>query len=82
MNIINLAYIYIYTYIHTYIHTYIYACMHTNIHRDVSVAKWLAWLAGNCGIICAIGSSPTYKIYIDVVIHQYIHTYTILSFIY
>ena len=27
--------------------------------RDVSVAEWLTWLAGNCGRIGAIGSSPS-----------------------
>ena len=41
--------IHTHTYIHTYIHTYM----------DVSVAEWLAWLTSNCGLIGAIGSSPS-----------------------
>ena len=41
----------------TYIHTHTY--IHTYIHRDVSVAEWLAWLAGNYGRIGARGSSPS-----------------------
>ena len=42
------------TYTCTYIHTYIYTYM-----GDISVAECLAWLAGNCGRIGAIGSNPS-----------------------
>ena len=57
---INTVYIQIskiHTYIHAYIFTYIHTCTH--IHRDVSVAEWLAWLAGNCGRIGTIDSNSS-----------------------
>ena len=65
--------------------------MYIHTYMDVSVAEWLAWLTSNCGPTCEakkdlipcasaftsmyVWSTPTYKQYIDVVIHQYIHTY-------
>ena len=44
-------------YIHTYTRTHTHT--HTYIHRDVSVAKWMVWLACNCGRIGVIGSIPS-----------------------